>query len=534
MKQRSTTVAVILGSLVCLSSASAAATIGSYEVSACNNAPEAVNNSWTWTTTDTSQPAHFAEHANCPYRIGGSGGTSDQEGGLSTTDALGLSSGAQPGTSAGWTFTSPSGTTITAITYERFIGHQFDGFNDWSPGLRADGTMVPGQTCLDSVENGETCSVGGPPGEGGGPNVISGLSANQLALGVVCQAPSEAECVTGATQHKVWAAIYGATVTVSDATPPTLSAPSGALWGPGEAGGFHKGIESVTTSAQDVGGGVQSIVLTADGQPAESYAASCNFTFVQPCPAATGGQTLTLPTPRLSDGTHALALVAVDAAGNRSTVASQQITVDNNPPAAPIGLAAAATKAGGSTFTATWTDPSGQVAPITTATYQVCPASGSGACGAATAAPATGPTEVTVPGPGTWNLAVWLSNAAGNGTPANAAHVTLTVPPSSSGGSGGSTTKATIHVSETLSGRQLIVHVRGPASGKVRVSFTGRLHGRTVASGARTVALKHGKLTAIFKLGPRTAAHALIRVSAKLDHELAVTSTLHRRPRHVR
>jgi hypothetical protein len=134
-----------------------------------------------------------------------------------------------------------------------------------------------------------------------------------------------------------------------------------------------------------------------------------------------------------------------------------------------------------------------------------------------------------VPGPGTWSLAVWLSNVAGNGTPANAAHVTLTVPPSSSGGSGGSTTKATIHVSETLSGRELIVHVRGPATGKVRLSFTGRLHGRTVASGARTVVLKHGKLTAIFKLGPRTAAHALIRVSAKLDHELAVTSTLHRK-----
>ena len=149
-------------------------------------------------------------------------------------------------------------------------------------------------------------------------------------------------------------------------------------------------------------------------------------------------------------------------------------------------------------------------------------------------APATGPATVTVPGPGTWKLAVWLSNAAGNGTPANAAHVTLTVPPSSSGGSGASTTKATIHVSETLSGRELIVHVRGPATGKVRLSFTGRLHGRTVASGARTVVLKHGKLTAIFRLGPRTAAQALIRVSAKLDHELAVTSTLHRHFRHAR
>jgi hypothetical protein len=36
----------------------------------------------------------------------------------------------------------------------------------------------------------------------------------------------------------------------------------------------------------------------------------------------------------------------------------------------------------------------------------------------------------------------------------------------------------------------------------------------------------------MFRLGPRTAAHALIRVSAKLDHQLAVTSTLRRKASH--
>ena len=51
-------------------------------------------------------------------------------------------------------------------------------------------------------------------------------------------------------KYTVWATMYGATVTVSDTTPPTLSAPSGALWGPGEAG-FHKGTESVAVSAQE-------------------------------------------------------------------------------------------------------------------------------------------------------------------------------------------------------------------------------------------------------------------------------------------
>ena len=248
--------------------------------------------------------------------------------------------------------------------------------------------------------------------------------------------PPRTNVLRARREHAVWAAMYGATVTLSDPTPPTLSAPSGALWGPGEAGGFHKGTESVTVSADDVGGGVASIVLSADGRPVETYTAPCNFTFAQPCPSSTGTQTLTLPTTQLSDGTHTLTLVATDAAGNQSTVASHEITVENSAPPPPVGLSATATQAGGSTFTATWSDPTGQLAPITGAFYQVCPASGSGPCSAPASAPATGPATVTVPGPGSWSIAVWLTNAAGNASSANAAHTNVVAPPSSSGGSG--------------------------------------------------------------------------------------------------
>jgi len=128
---------------------------------------------------------------------------------------------------------------------------------------------------------------------------------------------------------------------------------------------------------------------------------------------------------------------------------------------------------------------------------------------------------------------VWLTNAAGNGSPAAAAHTSVLVSPPGPGGSGAGSghsteTTPTIHVTETLRGRELVVHVTGPASGSVRVGFIGRLRGRTVASGAKSVALKHGRLMVMFKLGPRTAGAAVIRVSAKLDHEQAVTSTSHR------
>lgn len=503
---------------------------GTYQVKACNSAPGAVNNSWTWATNDPSQPSHYAEHVSCPYLLS-TGTKADQESGLSSTDALGLSNGATPGTSAGWTFTAPPSTSIAAITYERYIGHVFDGFNDWSPALRADGTIIPGETCLDNPEDGETCSVGGPPGTGVEPVTITGLSAHELSLGIVCQAPAEDECVTGATQHDVWATMYGASVTIADPTPPGLSAPSGELWGPGQAGGFHKGSENVTVSASDAGGGVASILLSADGHPVASYSAPCNYTFAQPCPSSTGAQTITLPTTLLSDGPHTLTLVATDAAGNQSQTSTEEIAVENNPPPPPASLTATPTHAGGSTFTATWSDPQGQLAPITGALYQVCPASGLGACSTPTSAPAAGPATVTVPGDGSWSIAVWLTNAAGNATPANAARTTVLVPPTSTGGSSGTSTAAKIHVSETLHGRDLVVVVSGPETGKVRVGFTGRLAGRTVASGSRTVKLKHGRLRVIFKLGPRTAAHALIRVSAKLDHRVAVTSTLQRHHR---
>jgi hypothetical protein len=550
MRGRSVLLAGALAVLACALPASATATISSYEVSACNDAPEAVNNSWAWVTNDPSEPSHYTRYANCPDRTGGTGGTNDREGGLSTTDALGLTSGAPSGTSAGWTFTAPAGTTIAGIDYKRYIGHIFDSNNSWSPALRADGTIVPGETCSDTIANSETCFVGGPPNEGGEPGTITALSAHQLSIGILCQAPSGEECITGATEHQVWAAMYGAAVTVRDPTPPTLSAPSGALWERGEADGFHKGTENVTVSAQDVGGGVQSIVLAADGKPVASYNAPCNFTFAQPCPSSTGPQRLTLPTTGLPDGTHTLTLLATDAAGNQSAIASEQITVDNNPPPAPMALAATATQADSSTFTATWTDPEGQVAPITGAIYQVCSATGSEACSVPMAASTEGPVTVTVPSPGTWTLAVWLTNAAGNSSAANAAHTTLVVPAAATNpgggtsagagsgassstdnpgaGNGSSIAKATLHVSETLRGRELLVHASGPASGVVRVSFTGRVGARTVAWGTKTITLKHRTLTTTFKLGPRTAARAVIRVSATLDHHTTVVSFLHR------
>lgn len=541
----------IIASLAILSPATAAGAPGTYKVTTCNAAPSGENNSWTWSTDDT---AHYEDHTHCPYPLGDSGGTIDKESGLSSTGHLGATLGAQPESHAGWVFTAPPNTTISGITYERYLGHENDTSNTWSPALRADGTIIDNQTCTVIFPS-VACALGGPPGQGEPPTTITGLTAKELVFGEACQASQEQECVTGNNLHSVWAALYGATVTLTDTTPPTITTPTGTLWEPGKTNGYHKGTETVTTSAQDIGGGIQHITLASDGTPVETYTTTCDYTRPRPCPLSTGQQTLTLPTTELSDGTHTLTLYATDAAQNKSSIATQQITIDNRPPPPPTELTATAIQPGSSTFIVRWTNPPGQIAPITSATYQVCSVMPE-TCGPTTPAPASGPVTITVPSPGTWTLKLWLTDAAENTNPRNAAQTILSVPPGNPGGSqkstpnnqdrenntNGKTTNTTgsnsiatsrpaIRLSETLRGRHLIVHVSGPSTGRVRVSYTGRLQDHTIAAETKVALLKHGKLTIIFKLGPHTAAHATIRVTAQLNHHPPITRVLRRRRR---
>jgi hypothetical protein len=524
--------------------ASATPSAGTYEVTACNAAPEGRNNSWSWSSTDLASPDHYAEHSSCPYTSGGTGGTTDQESGLSTTDMLGLSDGAGAATSAAWTFTAPEGTSISAITYERYLGHRQDSQNDWSPGLRADGAILPGQSCLDTLENAERCIIGGPPGHGTEPATITGLSAHQLAFGIDCLAPTGEECITGATLHAAWAAMYGATVTITDPNPPTLTTPHGELWEPAE---YHHGTQTVQVSAADQGGGIKTIDLAADGQPIATYNASCDYTHPQPCPSSTGEQTLTLPTSHLPDGTHTLTLTATDAAGNQSAPISEQVTVVNNPPAAPLDLLANALAANSTTFTATWTNPGAQIAPITSATYQVCPLSNLGPCGEAISTSASGPATVQVPGAGTWDLAVWLNSAARSGSLSTAAHITLTAqalrannalgPPISSptptvsGASAPAPSPpgpASVYVSATIHRTSIVVVVNGPPKGSVRIKLTARIKSWVVFTSNRRVALKHGHTIARIRVGRRISQTAQILIRVTVDG-LTVTRRPERR-----
>lgn len=405
-------------------------------------------------------------------------------------------------------------------------------------GDRAAPAGINNETCEDTPANAYKCFIGGPSGNGTEPSTITGLNAHKLTLGIDCQAEPEQECITGASQYDVWAAMYGATVTINDPTPPTLTTPTGSLWETSEHNGYHTGTESLTTSAQDIGGGIQTIILTVDEKPLQTYTATCDFTYPQPCPTTTGSQTFTVATPELADGPHTLTVIAVDAAGNDSTIVSDQITVANNPPSAPKTLTAIATQPGSNTYLATWTDPIDQPVPVTSATYQLCPKSTPAECAAPIQAPVEGPAIVTLPSPGTWILAVWLTNAAGFASPNDAAttQIMILAPPGPGMPSVSPSTKnaspplssfllpslasqikaGLLRMSAHIRGQRLFARLSGLCKGRVHITYALRYRNKTIGHASKIVSLRHGPQTVRFRLPRHSKAQVAVVLTARL------------------
>jgi hypothetical protein len=501
----------------------AASIAGSYQVTTCNAAPEYVNNSWVWSSSDTSPIDHYTKHENCPERKGGTGENPDKEGGLSTTDTLELENGAPTGTNAGWTFTAPAGTSIEAITYERYIGHYLDPKNAWSPALRADGTIVAGETCLDTVEDSENCYLGAPAHEGAPLGEQTSLHAHTLTVGINCESAHE-ECITAPTYYRVWAAMYGATVTVNDPTPPTLGEPAGQLWEAAAAGHYSKGSEALQVSATDDGGGVRAISVSSEGKQLATYEATCNYTMPQPCALSTGSQSLSVPTTELHDGRHVISVIATDAAGNVSSVASREIDIANDAPPAPTNLTA--TPSGTTSYIVAWTDPLSVTTPITGADYQLCPPAGA-ACTPPNPAPPEGPILLTLPAPGQWHISVWLTNAAGlSGLSPATAYFTIQSPPETNPGAPGSShfspgspesahaTARRLHLTSRVRHDMLYLHVSGAERiSALVIHFTVYIRRRIVARFSRTIRIRHGQGNLAISLRSRLASAATIKVT---------------------
>jgi hypothetical protein len=295
------------------------AVAGSYAVPACTTAPGNVNHAWPATDNDT---ANISQGVGCPALMGSSV-LQQQEQGLYTVDNLAAISGAIAGASAGDTFTAPTNTAITELSWTRYMGIHFDA--SWAVGLWVDGVLRPSDTCTADFGNNFECSVGGEYGELSSHETLQNLDAHQLFVGVQC---SGGGCTSGASIHHVWASIYDATVTLSDSTPPTI----GPFSGPLANGGDETGTQSLAFSVTD-STGIKALDVTLDGAtvPGSPGAQSCDYTNPVPCPSLPT-QTYTIDTTALSAGQHTIEVKAIDAAGLVST-STQTFTVPSRPPA---------------------------------------------------------------------------------------------------------------------------------------------------------------------------------------------------------
>lgn len=381
-----------------------------YVVTACDVAPDGfTNDSWTYSE---SVAGRFDHASGCSDPPGG------EYAGLYLRDTLNIGTNAPSGTSAYWTFAAPATTTISAITYSRHL--RTFGDDGWRAELLADNS--PLEVCQTSgIET--QCDRGTT---GGASVSFSGLIAAQLQVGGRCapQAPATS-CTHGGTLHRLITTIYGASVTLSDTTFPSVSTMGGSI----AAGGWLRGPQTVTASGSDATG-VSRLELLEGSAALRDDQRSCDYTKPAPC-TNPGGQVdaswAPLNTATLTDGSHLLRVRVRDAAGNATESSSISIDTDNTAPAAPVSLAAGGGSAWSPTATRAlaWALPSGQAAPITGAIVTSCLAV---SC-TTTAAPSTTSASVELPSPGEWTAAVHLADEAGNTDQANAATVTLRYDP---------------------------------------------------------------------------------------------------------
>jgi hypothetical protein len=386
--------------LVALAGGVAPARAGQFQVTACGDGP---NRSWVPAVTGSS----LAAPVSCPS----SGGPLS---GMAAWDTLGAPAPAPagPGDSAIWTFTAPGTTTrISGLTVERDLGRTDAS---WTSFIDTGEGSTPLEACATACSGTASFSTAAlqPP-------------ATTLRFGVRCP---NGGCPVGTTSHDAWAAISRATVSVSDDTPPGLTAIGGSLWA---TGGYHHGTEQATFDATD-DVGIASSTLRVDGVSQGAVSQSCDYTLTVPC-AQLSGTTLAYDTTKLADGTHTVQLGVADAATNPTLSATQSITVDNTPPAAPGGL----TVAGGDAYRTTnafdlaWTnpDPTQQVAPLTRVHVLVCETAGSPCAPEQVLDITDRLPRLAVPYPGEWSVRLWLEDAAGNASIANAAAATVRLGP---------------------------------------------------------------------------------------------------------
>ena len=461
----------------CLVTPASPALAGSYVVSACS--PSASSGLWAETNTF---PTSFTTGNLCGgAEIGPLDG--GNQGALYAQDVLGSPTDMPDGARAGWMFSAPGGTTITAISYYRTLAAH--GNRHMAAGLfKADGTVL--EQCTVEVPLGSPIDCSKPNDQA--PVKFTGLNTSSLFVGVVCRILfAGGGCGAGGTIHAVRAAMYSARVTLSEGSAPALGNVNGPLWG----GGVVSGVAPVAFAASDPTGIQEQVVRSDTGTTLVSVPQSCDFTLAQPCPQQPSGS-LAVDTKRVTDGPHTFSLVVTDAAGNTQVATSPPVVVDNNGPPPPAAFTATARGGGSKVIALAWRNPLNAPAPVTAGQVQLCQS----ACPAAVTVGSSGAAQITAPGPGQYTVRFWLLDSQGRGGPHNAVLASVTVPAASA--------VPRTKIKANLRGRQLRVSGTISRTGRVRVSWRSKSGSRTLGHGSRVVSIRRHRIALTF--GPSARA----------------------------
>jgi len=406
---------VALASLL-LAALPAAADAGTYDVAACGGPAGAAQRAFA-----PSADPQMEAYSICPPQNGVGTGVVTKAGSRGGIAAYGAG--------AYQVFTAPPGASLESVSFNvgaiRLARH-------WSVGIVAfDGDFNSGDLPYGCYYGRPGCAVGTSSFSLRATAPLLGHS--RFRFETRCFNPAGCD-VSASSFNPANRALFSAanvTVRVRDDSRPWIGPERGALW----SGGWHRGYEEAWAKLAD-NVGVMISRLYADGvvrngldfrDPSLPEWAGCDFTLPKPCKDFDPGG-LSLDTGTLADGEHTVRFEAIDAAGNLAAI-DHQIRVDNTAPAKVTGLSVDGGEGWhpANDFTARWTNPPGQYAPIVRAHYELCPAAPGASCtgGSVASASIDGLSRVTVPGPGEYQLRVWVEDEAGNHDPARASDPVL-------------------------------------------------------------------------------------------------------------
>ncbi len=209
--------------------------------------------------------------------------------------------------------------------------------------------------------------------------------------------------------------IYAGQLVIQDENPPRIVSKAGPVWSPGI---WHHASDLLDGVIGNGAEGIQSVTATLDATPT-TITTACDNSQLRVCPDATPNNALAAAT----DGTHHLTITATTAAGITTTLYDDpKYSVDSTPPTPALGVTLdppGERYAPAASRTLSWTNPGGQVSPITHAVVHVCRVD-TGQCRDQTA-DSTNVQQATITpwgGGGAYRLSVVLQDQAGNINPA--------------------------------------------------------------------------------------------------------------------